>query len=219
MRRESAGSPPRCAGPPAEARSDRNSGQVSSMAARRNRRTMRFPSIVEIRYNTGRPIAPQLGRCHENVAICRPKAAIRQPASLACRQTMRETVCAIRHERSRNRHSGDGTWPDGRKETGGLGIALPTPARPVANYVGFVRTGNLLVVSGQLCFDADGKLVAKGKLGGGVSVETGRGRRGPARSICWRRSRPRSAISTRSCAWCGSAASSIPRRISSMGRR
>src|SRR6201997_3597632 len=54
-----------------------------------------------------------------------------------------------------------------------LGIELPTPAAPVANYVGFVRTGNLLVVSGQVCFDASGKLVAKGKLGGGVSIEQG----------------------------------------------
>jgi enamine deaminase RidA (YjgF/YER057c/UK114 family) len=50
---------------------------------------------------------------------------------------------------------------------------LGTPAAPVANYVGFVRTGNLLVVSGQLCFDSDGKLVATGKLGAGVSVEDG----------------------------------------------
>ncbi len=54
-----------------------------------------------------------------------------------------------------------------------LGITLPTPAAPVANYVATVRTGNLLVVSGQVCFDADGKLVAKGKLGAGVSVEQG----------------------------------------------
>ena len=38
---------------------------------------------------------------------------------------------------------------------------------------GFVRTGNLLFVSGQICFGADGKLAAKGKLGGGVSVEEG----------------------------------------------
>ena len=37
----------------------------------------------------------------------------------------------------------------------------------------FVRSGNLLVVSGQLCFGADGKLVAKGQLGGGVSIEDG----------------------------------------------
>ncbi|MFN3348987.1 RidA family protein [Pseudorhodoplanes sp.] len=54
-----------------------------------------------------------------------------------------------------------------------LGIVLPTPAAPLANYVGFVRTGNLLVVSGQLCLDAEGKLVAKGKHGAGVSVEDG----------------------------------------------
>ena len=33
-----------------------------------------------------------------------------------------------------------------------LGITLPTPAAPVANYVPFVKTGNLLTVSGQLCF-------------------------------------------------------------------
>ncbi|MGH6726819.1 MAG: RidA family protein [Pseudolabrys sp.] len=54
-----------------------------------------------------------------------------------------------------------------------LGISLPTPASPIANYVPFVRVGNLLVVSGQLCFGADGKLVAKGQLGGGVSIEDG----------------------------------------------
>ena len=54
-----------------------------------------------------------------------------------------------------------------------LGIALPTPAAPVANYVGFVRSGRLLVLSGQLCLGDDGKLVAQGKLGGGVSVDDG----------------------------------------------
>lgn len=54
-----------------------------------------------------------------------------------------------------------------------LGITLPTPAAPVANYVAFVRSGNLLTVSGQLCFGPDGKLVAKGRLGGGVSIEDG----------------------------------------------
>ena len=53
-----------------------------------------------------------------------------------------------------------------------LGIALPTPAAPIANYVGFVRTGRLLFVSGQLCF-AGGELVAKGKLGPQVTIEQG----------------------------------------------
>jgi len=58
------------------------------------------------------------------------------------------------------------------KKLGELGIVLTTPAAPVANYVPFVRTGNLLMVSGQICYDA-GKLVAKGQLGGGVSIEDG----------------------------------------------
>ncbi len=54
-----------------------------------------------------------------------------------------------------------------------LGIVLPTPPNPVANYVPSVRTGNLLFVSGQVCLGADGKLVAKGKLGDNVSIEDG----------------------------------------------
>ena len=53
-----------------------------------------------------------------------------------------------------------------------LGIVLPTPAAPIANYVGFVRSGRLLFVSGQLCL-ADGTLVAKGKLGAQVTIEQG----------------------------------------------
>jgi enamine deaminase RidA (YjgF/YER057c/UK114 family) len=59
------------------------------------------------------------------------------------------------------------------KRLADLGITLPTPTTPVANYVPFVRTRNMLVCSGQICFDADGKLIAKGKLGGGVSIEDG----------------------------------------------
>ena len=59
------------------------------------------------------------------------------------------------------------------KKLSELGITLKEPAAPVANYVPFVRTGNLLMVSGQICLDGDGKLVAKGKLGGGVSIEDG----------------------------------------------
>lgn len=54
-----------------------------------------------------------------------------------------------------------------------LGIVLPTPAAPVANYVAFVRSGNLVTVSGQLCFGDAGKLVAKGQLGAAVSMEDG----------------------------------------------
>ena len=54
-----------------------------------------------------------------------------------------------------------------------LGIHLPKAAAPSANYVPYVRSGNMLVVSGQICFDADGKLVATGQLGGKVSFEEG----------------------------------------------
>jgi enamine deaminase RidA (YjgF/YER057c/UK114 family) len=54
-----------------------------------------------------------------------------------------------------------------------LGITLKEAPAPVANYVPFVRTGNLLMVSGQLCLEADGRLAAKGQLGGGVAVEEG----------------------------------------------
>jgi enamine deaminase RidA (YjgF/YER057c/UK114 family) len=53
-----------------------------------------------------------------------------------------------------------------------LGITLPTQPAPIANYVSFVRSGNLLFVSGQLCL-ANGVPVAKGKLGREVSVKEG----------------------------------------------
>jgi enamine deaminase RidA (YjgF/YER057c/UK114 family) len=59
------------------------------------------------------------------------------------------------------------------KRLADLGIVLPSATPPIANYVAFVRTGNFMVVSGQLCLDGDGKLVAKGKLGAEVSVEDG----------------------------------------------
>jgi len=59
------------------------------------------------------------------------------------------------------------------KRLASLGVTLPAPTTPVANYVPFVRSGNMLVVSGQICIGADGKLVAKGQLGAAVSLEEG----------------------------------------------
>jgi enamine deaminase RidA (YjgF/YER057c/UK114 family) len=59
------------------------------------------------------------------------------------------------------------------KKLAEVGITLPTPAAPIANYLPFVRTGNTVVISGQLCFGSDGKLVAKGQLGAAVSIEDG----------------------------------------------
>lgn len=57
-----------------------------------------------------------------------------------------------------------------------LGVSLPQAAAPVANYVPTVRTGNLVVVSGQICLGMDGKIAPfhLGKLGGEVSLEDGR---------------------------------------------
>jgi enamine deaminase RidA (YjgF/YER057c/UK114 family) len=57
-----------------------------------------------------------------------------------------------------------------------LGITLPVAAAPVANYVPFVITGNLLVISGQICLGPDGKIAAAhtGKVGGAVSPEHGK---------------------------------------------
>ena len=53
-----------------------------------------------------------------------------------------------------------------------LGLVLPHAAAPVANYVPSVRTGDVLTISGQLPL-VDGHLVAVGRLGETVTVETG----------------------------------------------
>jgi len=53
-----------------------------------------------------------------------------------------------------------------------LGIELPKPAAPMASYVGFVRHGDLVFVSGQLPFE-DGTLAKTGLLGRDVTVEEG----------------------------------------------
>ena len=50
-----------------------------------------------------------------------------------------------------------------------LGITLPEPAKAVANYVGYVRTGNLLHISGQLSNDASGGV--QGTVGVDVTPE------------------------------------------------
>jgi enamine deaminase RidA (YjgF/YER057c/UK114 family) len=50
-----------------------------------------------------------------------------------------------------------------------LGIALPAPAAPVANYVPFVRSGAMLHISGQVSVDAGGGI--KGVVGQDVEME------------------------------------------------
>jgi len=51
-----------------------------------------------------------------------------------------------------------------------LGLELPEPSTPAGSYVPWVRTGRLLVISGQLPFRADGSVVA-GRLGEGIDLE------------------------------------------------
>ncbi|TKB67935.1 MAG: RidA family protein [Nitrospira sp.] len=53
-----------------------------------------------------------------------------------------------------------------------LGLALPAPPKPVANYVPVVRTGDLLFLSGVLP-SRDGQLIMTGKLGQNLSIEQG----------------------------------------------
>lgn len=53
-----------------------------------------------------------------------------------------------------------------------LGIELPTAMPPMANYVPYVVSGNLVIVSGQVPA-IDGKIAVTGKVGQGVSLEEG----------------------------------------------
>ena len=50
-----------------------------------------------------------------------------------------------------------------------LGVDLPTPAAPVANYVPYVRTGNIVHISGQVSNDGKGGI--KGTVGVDLTVE------------------------------------------------
>ncbi|MBU2536585.1 MAG: RidA family protein [Chloroflexi bacterium] len=53
-----------------------------------------------------------------------------------------------------------------------LGLILPQPPTPVANYVRAVRTGNLLFVSGHGPYN-DGKIKISGKVGRELTVDEG----------------------------------------------
>jgi enamine deaminase RidA (YjgF/YER057c/UK114 family) len=51
-----------------------------------------------------------------------------------------------------------------------LGIILPAPNAPVANYVPFVHAGSLMHISGQVSLDSSGGI--KGVVGEDVDLET-----------------------------------------------
>ncbi|MEM9006963.1 MAG: RidA family protein [Cyanobacteria bacterium P01_F01_bin.86] len=53
-----------------------------------------------------------------------------------------------------------------------LGIELPNPSEPGANYVPYLGVGNLLFLTGQLCH-WNGERMYVGKLGSEFDVETG----------------------------------------------
>ena len=56
------------------------------------------------------------------------------------------------------------------KRLADLGLVLPQPVAPVANYVPFVRSGSLVHISGQISIDAEGGI--KGTVGADVDLET-----------------------------------------------
>ena len=58
------------------------------------------------------------------------------------------------------------------KRLSDLGVTLPAAAAPAANYLPFVRSGNLLFTSGQLPM-RDGKLLAAGLVGRDLDTAAG----------------------------------------------
>ncbi len=53
-----------------------------------------------------------------------------------------------------------------------LGLTLPTPVAPIANYVPFIKSGSMVHISGQVSLDAGGGI--KGIVGEDVDAERAR---------------------------------------------
>jgi len=60
--------------------------------------------------------------------------------------------------------------PDPEAALKSLGLSLPDAPKPVAAYIPFRRSGNLLFISGQIAM-SEGQLLAKGSVPGQVSLE------------------------------------------------
>jgi len=61
--------------------------------------------------------------------------------------------------------------PNPEARLAALGVELPAPVAPVANYVPFVRTGPYLYISGQVSLDATGGV--RGVVGEGLDLAAG----------------------------------------------
>ena len=59
-----------------------------------------------------------------------------------------------------------------RQRVQALGLTLPTPGQPIANYINYVVSGNKLFVSGQIPL-VDGNPAYVGRLGESLSDEEG----------------------------------------------
>ena len=66
-----------------------------------------------------------------------------------------------------------------------LGITLPTPAAPIANYIPYNISGKLVVISGQVPV-RDGKIALPASLAPVFLLRSGAKPRGFASSIYWR---------------------------------
>lgn len=91
----------------------------------------------------------------------------RVPISLFVTLLIMMTACSSNSDKSKV----DPTY-DPEKRLAELGIVLPEPPEPVANYVNGVRTGNLIFLAGKGPRYPDGREIT-GKLGVDVSIEEG----------------------------------------------
>jgi enamine deaminase RidA (YjgF/YER057c/UK114 family) len=62
--------------------------------------------------------------------------------------------------------------PEVERRLTAIGVVLPAPNAPVANYVPFVRSGSQVFISGQVSLDANGGI--KGVVGEDIDLEAGK---------------------------------------------
>ena len=99
---------------------------------------------------------------------CRATSAVQPSASLSARTAIR-----IRHTKQPPLYATPvNNMSNVEQRLNEMGITLPDAPAPAANYVPFVKTGNLVFISGQVPF-VDGKLTMTGRLGDNATVEDG----------------------------------------------